>query len=219
MSAIDQQHIEYHLLRSNSTERGVREALSDLFAGDGTIYLVVGFFTYNGYRTIRDDIQSFLERSKSNQLKLIVGPAIDQFSPRIASDLWKLNENEQVDICSFRHGLHAKLYFRDGPNPHVILSSANLTQVGFRYNLELGIEIRAETRTHPHIQPFIDWVDDIAERSETLRRRDLFAGMQLWNSLVNWSNKARLLPPRHIAKRVGPIVLLLIVVGVLMRFV
>ena len=218
MASVELAEVEYRLLKSDPADRRVTDALDDLFSGDGTIYLIVGFFTFNGYRSIRDDIENFLDRKPENHLNLVVGPASDQFSPRIADDLWDMDNGDQVDIYSYRRGLHAKLYLRDGPETHVILGSANLTQVGFRYNLELGIELISEDRDHPHVQPFIDWANELIDDANRMRRRDLYMPVQVWNSLVNWTNKGRLLPRRHVAKRIGPIVILLITVAVLARF-
>ncbi len=205
--------VHFRLLRSDTEERRCREALSRLFAGNGTIYLVVGFFTYNGYRAFREELIAFLEREPDNELYIVVGPGSDQFSPRIARDLWSLDVVDRIHLYTYRRGLHAKLYLRDGPEPMVIHTSANLTQVGFHYNVELGIELWGVDTDHPQIQPFIAWVDDLIERSQPLRKRDLLWVLQLWNSLINWTNKARLLPRRHIAKRVTPLLLLLVIVA------
>ncbi|MFW5984542.1 MAG: NgoFVII family restriction endonuclease, partial [Halobacteria archaeon] len=62
------------LLDTNSSEVRFKEALSRLFDGDGTIYLVSGYFTYQGYDAICDDIESFLERSEDNELIVVVSP-------------------------------------------------------------------------------------------------------------------------------------------------
>lgn len=207
-------HSGFRLLRSDTESRDCRTALTRLFAGNGTIYLVVGFFTYNGYRSIREEIVGFLEREPDNELYIVVGPATDQFSPRIAKDLWSLDTADRVHLRTHRRGLHAKLYLRDGPEPMVIHTSTNLTQVGFTYNLELGVERRAEDRTDPQIAPFIAWAEELVARSDQMRPRDLRWIVQLWNSIANWSNKARLLPRRHIAKRIAPFLVLLVVVAV-----
>ena len=209
----------FHLLGSGPDHRRITDALHDLFAGDGTIYLVVGFFTYNGYRAIREDIIAFLERSSENRLTVVVGPASDQFSPKIAQDLWGLDAAEQVDIYKYVRGLHAKLYLRDGPHPRLILGSANLTQVGFRYNLELGVEIVGADTTDHSIQPFLEWVRDLVERSEPIRRVDLLFPMPMLHSTINWTNKARLLPPRYVAKRLAPLFVLLLGVAILARII
>lgn len=206
--------IESQLLHSYPDGRSVKDALHDLFSGDGTIYLVVGFFTHNGYQAIRSDIKSFLEREETNTLKLVVGPATDQFSPRIAKDLDELDNGDQVKLFGYRRGLHAKLYMRDGPDPHVILTSANLTRVGFDYNLELGIEFFSSNADHPQIAAFREWLGDVIDRSQPIRRRDLFLSVQFMNTFINWTNKARLLPRRHIAKRIAPVVLLVLLIAI-----
>lgn len=204
----------YRLLDSNDTGRQIGQALTDLFGGDGTIYLIVGFFTYNGYRAFRSDVISFLERDPDNRLTLVVGPSSDQFSPKIAADLERIDEHGQVEIYKYRQGLHAKLYLRDGPEPMVILGSANLTQVAFRYNLELGIEISGGHSSHPHIEPFVDWAEELVAGAAPMGRLDLLVPVQIWNSLVNWTNKGRLLPAPYLAKRIAPILVLMIVIAV-----
>lgn len=205
---------EFRLLRSDTEQRECRAALSRLFGGDGTIYLIVGFFTYNGYRSIREEIIDFLERDPGNELHVVVGPATDQFSPRIAQDLRSLAAGDRVQVYTYRRGLHAKLYLRDGPDPMVIHTSANLTQVAFSYNLELGFQLVANDRSHPQIAPFIAWAEELVDRSKPMRRRDLLWIVQLLTSIANWSNKARLLPRRHIAKRMAPFLVLLVAVAI-----
>ncbi|OVE83237.1 phospholipase D family protein [Natronolimnobius baerhuensis] len=207
------------LLGTNDDDRRVQAALSDLFSGDGTIYIVSGYFTYQGYRSIRDDIVSFLERARDNELILVVGPASDQFSARIAYDLWALDEHDQIKLYKQSRGLHAKLYIRDGPRPNCIIGSANITQVAFEYNVELGLEMTRERTDHPDLRPFFDWVETLVDDSVPLRRRDLFGPVQVGSSFVNWSNKARLLPVRNVALRVVPVLLLVVMLAVLFRFV
>ncbi len=202
------------VLDTDDSDTRFQEALSELFDGDGTVYLISGYFTYQGYLTIREDIVSFLERSRENELVAIVSPASDQFSARIAHDLWKLDEHDQVHLYKKSRGLHAKLYFRDGPNPRCIIGSANITQVAFRYNIELNIDMTRESTDHPDLKPFLDWVRELEERSRPLRRRDVFAPVQVGGSFVNWSNKARLLPKRDVAIRVIPVLLLVFLFSV-----
>lgn len=213
MSHSQTAEIDYQLLQSGTRGRHVADALEELFAGDGTIYLVVGFFTHNGYQAIRDDILGFLRRDPENALKLVVGPATDQFSARIARDLWTIDTDDQVAIYKYPRGLHAKLYLRDGEHPHVIMGSANLTQVGFKYNVELGIEITGSDPDHPHIAPFIEWVEAFVGTAQPMSGRDLLLPVQLWNSIANWTNKGRLLPRRHVAKRLVPMAVLILVVS------
>ncbi|WP_440770743.1 phospholipase D family protein [Natronorubrum sp. DTA28] len=207
------------LLGTTDSNRRVQEALADLFAGNGTIYIVSGYFTYQGYLAIRDEIVSFLERARENELVAIVSPASDQFSARIAHDLWALDDHEQVRLYKQPRGLHAKLYVRDGPNPRCILGSANITQVAFEYNIELGLEMTRESCDHPDLRPFLEWVDEIVAMSEPLRRRDLFGPVQIGCSFVNWSHKARLLPTRNVVLRVVPVLISIVVLASLFRFV
>lgn len=200
------------LLDTHGSEIRFQEALSDLFAGDGTIYIVSGYFTYQGYLAIRDDIVSFLERSRENELISVVSPAADQFSPQIAHDLWSLDDHDQVRLYK-QSRLHAKLYFRDGPNPTCIIGSANITQVAFKYNIEVNAKITREAVDHPDLKPFHEWMRDLVDASDPLRRRDIFAPFQVSGSIVNWSNKARHLPKRNVALRVVPIIFLLMLVS------
>ncbi|MEY7850171.1 phospholipase D family protein [Natrarchaeobius sp. A-rgal3] len=207
------------LLSTNGIGRRIQEGLTELFGGNGTVYLVSGYFTYQGYRSIRADVVSFLERSRDNELVVIVGPASDQFSPRIAYDLWTLDDHDQVQLYKQSRGLHAKLYLRDGPNPTCIIGSANITQVAFEYNVELNLQLTRERPDHPDIEPFLEWLEEIIATSKPLRRRDLFPPVLVGSSFVNWSNKARLLPMRNVVLRVIPILLLLFVLAGLFRLV
>lgn len=207
------------LLTTDDPDRRFQDALAELFAGDGTIYIVSGYFTYQGYRAIRSDIVAFLGRSPENELIVVVGPASDQFSARIAHDLWTLDNTDQIQLYKQPQGLHAKLYVRDGPNPRCIIGSANITQVAFKYNIELSVEITRADPQHPDIQAFLTWARDLVAASRPLRRRDIYAPVQVTSSVRNWSNKARLLPRRDVALRVLPVVLLVIIVAGLVRFV
>ncbi|MDZ7731464.1 MAG: phospholipase D family protein [Natrialbaceae archaeon] len=207
------------LLGTRNTDRTAQAAIADLLAGDGTVYLISGYFTYQGYRTIRPHIVEFLERSRENELIVIVGPASDQFSARIAYDLWSLNDHDQISLLKQRRGLHAKLYLRDGNDAHCIIGSANITQVAFKYNIELGLEFNRDSIDHPDIAPFHDWAETMVEQSRPLRRRDLLVPAQVGSSFLNWSNKARLLPVRNVAIRVMPILLALVVLATLFRFI
>lgn len=193
------------LLDTDRSDVRFQEALADLFSEDGTIYVVSGYFTYQGYRAIRADIVAFLERSRDNELIVVVGPASDQFSSRIAHDLWTLDDHDQVHLYKQPRGLHAKLYIRDGPNPTCILGSANITQVAFKYNTELNVEITRESGDHPDLKPFLEWVRNLVDASEPLRRRDLLPPYQVGGTVANWSNKARHLPRRNVALRAVPV--------------
>lgn len=207
------------LLGTDDSGRRFQEALSELFDGDGTVYLVSGYFTYLGYLAIRDDVVSFLERSRENELVAVVGPASDQFSARIAHDLWKLDDHGQVRLYKQPRGLHAKLYLRDGPEPQCIIGSGNITQVAFEYNIELNVDLTRASSDHPDLVQFLEWLDELVADSEPLRRRDVFGPVQVGSSFVNWSNKARLLPMRNVALRVLPILLLVVFLAGLFRVV
>lgn len=198
------------LLDTDTSDIRFQEALSDLFAEDGTVYIVSGYFTYQGYHAIRDDIVTFLERSRENKLIAVVSPTADQFSPRVAHDLWKLDDSDQVRLYKQPRGLHAKLYLRDGPNPTCILGSANITQVAFKYNTEVNVKITRDSIDHPDLKQFHEWMIELVEESEQLRRRDLLAPFQVGGSIVNWSNKALYLPKRNVALRVISVLLILL---------
>ena len=201
------------VLDTGTTDRRFQEAIIELFSGDGTIYLVSGYFTYQGYQRIRDAIVSFLERSSENELVAIVGPASDQFSARIAQDLWSLEQSDQVRLYKFSRGLHAKLYLRDGPNPQCIVGSSNLTQVAFSYNVELNVEFSRDHRDHPDMKALMGWIDEMLDASKPLARRDVHLPMLVGGSIVNWSNKAQLLPVRTIFIRVISVIVLLVVLA------
>lgn len=208
MERADQSSVQ--LLETDSSDIRFQEALAELFAENGTVYIVSGYFTYQGYRAIRDDIVSFLERSRENKLVAVVSPASDQFSPRIAHDLWSLDDDDQVKLYKQPQGLHAKLYIRDGPSPMCLLGSANITQVAFKYNIELNVKIARESIDHPDLKPLLDWMLELIETSDELRRRDLLPPVQIGGSVINWSNKARHLPKRNVVLRVVPALLVLV---------
>ena len=203
--------LAFELIDTDSTDRRFQQRLSALFSGDGTIYLVSGYFTQQGYRSIRNDIRSFLERSQANRLILVVGPSSDQFSSRIAHDLWSMDHAAQIEIYKQPRGLHAKLYLRDGPDPRCIIGSANITQVAFEYNIELNIELRELGDDPSTLEPFRDWVEELVAKSSRLRRRDILPPVLILGSMIKWSNKARILPVRHVALRVIPLIVLLLV--------
>lgn len=209
----------FELVGTGTADRRFTDALADLFAGNGTIYLVTGFFTYNGYRTIRDDIISFLERSRDNTLEVVIGPSSDQFSARIAEDLWAIDPSDQITIYKRPRGLHAKLYLRDGPDPHMILTSANLTRVGFQYNVELGMELTCTHAEHPQLSEFTDWANDFVANSSQLRKRDISTPYLIGNSVLNWTNKGRLLPRRYVLRKLVPMAILLIGLSSVFRFI
>ncbi|AFZ73607.1 phospholipase D family protein [Natronobacterium gregoryi] len=190
---------DIELVNNRWGDRTVDEQLRTLFEGDGTIYLVTGFFTYNAYHTLRPDIEAFLSRSTENELVIVVGPTADQFSATIARDLWQLDSGEQVHLYKYPDGfLHAKLYVRTGEHPAVVVGSANLTQVAFEQNLELSAYVEGDGPDDARIEPFADWIDDLLEVCKPVRRRDLFKPVMLSKTLVNWTKKGKLLPSRAV---------------------
>ncbi|MFP8888645.1 phospholipase D family protein [Natrialbaceae archaeon A-CW2] len=212
-------HPAFGLLDTDESDLRFQQALTELFADDGTVYLISGYFTYQGYLAIRDAIVAFLERNRDNELVVVVGPASDQFSPRIAYDLWSLNTHDQVEVYKRPRGLHAKLYLRDGPNPSCIIGSGNITQVAFEYNVELNVQFTRDRADHPDFLPFLEWLDELLSASKPLGRRDLLAPMLFVASIINWTNKARLLPMRNVALRVLPILFLLVLLAGVFRLV
>ena len=209
----------FELVDTDRTDLRFQEALSELFSDDGTIYLVSGYFTYQGYQAIRDDVAAFLERSRDNELVVVVGATSDQFSARIATDLRSLDEHDQVRLYKQPRGLHAKLYFRDGPQPRCIVGSANITRVAFEYNTEINVTIERDRPDHPDLEPFREWVDELVDESTRLRRRDVFSPVLICGSVVNWSNKARILPVRNVILRAVPVVILLFLFGGMVRLI
>lgn len=198
----------WKLVDTQPGEHGFKDAIRDLFDGDGTVYLVTGFFTENAYRLFRDDIVAFLERSPDNALVVIANPSMDQFSAGVIRDLRRLNVPGEVTLLKYPYGfLHAKLYLRDGPEPMAVMGSANLTRGSFDYNLELGVTVRGES---DDIEPFRAWLDELVELSVPIRRRDQFLPMRLGATIVNWGNKGRLLPARQVFTRLTPILLVII---------
>lgn len=195
-------------------EHLVEHSIRSLFDGDGTIYLVTGFFTENAYRSIESDIAAFLDRDPANELVVMANPTADQFSKHIVQDLRSLDVAGSVRLLQYPDRfLHAKLYVRDGPEPMAILGSANLTRGAFEYNLEVGVVIEADDPGDPSVDPFIDWVQTLAAESVPITRRDLFFPIRVSRSVSNWVNKGRLISPRLAAGRATPV--LLVIVGLL----
>lgn len=201
-------------------EHLVEDTIRDLFAGDGTIYLVTGFFTGNAYRLLRDDIADFLERSSENRLVILANPSADQFSKWVIRDLRRIEESDRLQLLKYPHGfLHAKLYVRDGPEPMAIIGSANLTRGAFDYNLELGLVVEGDGPDDPDVGRFVEWVEKVIEYSRPIKRRDLFLPVRMSMTVINWVNKGRLLPVKHVATRLTPILLVLFGALVLWRII
>lgn len=79
--------------------------------------------------------------------------------------------------------------------------------MAFEYNTEINVEITRDSIDHPELKMFHDWMLNLVERSEPLRRRDILAPFQVGGSVINWSNKARYLPKRNLALRALPFLL------------
>ncbi|ARS91782.1 phospholipase D family protein [Natrarchaeobaculum aegyptiacum] len=190
---------DIELVNNRWGSQTVDDQIRRLFAEDGTIYLVTGFFTYNAYHALRSEIEDFLSRNRDNELVIVVGPAADQFSPTIARELRSVDDGDQVHLYKYPNGfLHAKLYVRTGENPAVVIGSANLTQVAFRQNLELSAYVECDGPEDERLTVFLEWIDDLLEVCEPIRRRDLFKPIMMSKTLVNWANKGKLLPSRAV---------------------
>lgn len=201
-------------------EHLVEHSIRSLFDGDGTIYLITGFFTENAYRSLRDDIIDFLKRRADNTLVVVANPTADQFSKSVATDLRSLDAPGSVRLLQYpRSFLHAKLYLRDGPDPMVILGSANLTRGAFAYNLEVGLVIEGDGPDDPEVRPFLDWTEELVAESTPISRRDLFFPVRVVNSVINWLNKGRLIPARFAATKAAPLMLAIVGLFALVKLV
>ena len=181
----------------------IAESLTRLFDGNGTVYLVPGYFTREAYALIRDDIVAFLERDPENELLVVVSPTADQFTPSVGRDLRGLGD--RVQVYAYPHGcLHAKLYLRVGPEPFAIIGSVNLTRVALEQNVELGLIIEPESAgadagtSRARIDRLAEWTEELVATSRPIRGRDLHWPVMAFNSLSIWVNKARLLPRRRL---------------------
>lgn len=152
----------WRLIDTLGRDSEVEEAIRALFAGNGTVYLVTGFFTGNAYRTIRDDIEAFLERSPENELVVLANLAADQISKWVIHDLRRLGDGTRLRMVKYPYGfLHTKVYVRDGPEPMAIIGSANLTRGAFEYNLELGLVLEGDGPDDPDVARFVEWVEEV----------------------------------------------------------
>ena len=190
-------------------DRQADDQIRSLFAEDGTIYLVTGYFTESGYRELRPDIADFLERSRENRLVIVVSPSADQFSPAIVSDVERLDSEDQVSLLSYPDGcLHAKLYLRTGDRPAAIVGSANLTRVGFEQNLELSVKFEDDALDGEALDAYVEWVERLVAASRPIRRWDVLRVRMIATSLGIWFNKARLLPTRALLRQPAVYILL-----------
>lgn len=194
----------FQLLNDQVWPTGVEQEIQKLFSENGTVYLVSGFFTYNAFDRLRPDIASFLRRSPENELVIMASMSADQFSPQIVRELSKLDDGDQVEIWRYRDGfMHAKLYFRDGSTPAVVLGSANLTKVAMAQNFELCVSFEPN---EPQLDELQTFVDALLERCQLVRQRDLFTPLMIYRTIANWSNKGRMITPRTMIRhpvRVG----------------
>lgn len=206
---------EFDLVTNRWGDHSVEAQIRSLFDGDGTIYLITGFFTANAFRVLRPDIESFLARDPTNELVIVITPSADQFTASIAKALERLDGDDRVRLYKYPEGfLHAKLYVRDGPEPAVIIGSANLTRVAFGQNLELNVHIDGRERAD-EIEPFLEWIDALLEVCVPIRRRDLLRPVMVANTVQNWANKGRLIPTGTIVKQPSFYVFLALIFGYL----
>lgn len=183
----------------------VEAAVRELFAGDGTVYLVTGFFTEAAYRDLRDEIEAFLDRSPTNTLEVLVTPSADQFAKAVVRDLRGHLWN-QVHLWTYPgRFVHAKVYVRDGPDPVAIIGSANLTRAAFRYNLEVALVVEGHGPDDPAVAPYLDWVEGVLAEARPLERSDLSTPVRMARTVRNWTAKGRLIPHEQLVARLRPV--------------
>lgn len=196
---------QWQLVDTRPDGPALEAAVRDLFAGDGTIYLVTGFFTEAAYGDLRREIERFLDRSPSNHLEVLVTPSADQIAKAIVRDL-RADFEDQVGLWTYPgRFVHAKLYLRDGPEPVAIIGSANLTRGAFRYNLEVALVVEGDGPDDPAVTPYRDWVTSVLADARPLARRDLATPVRVARMVRNWTAKGRLIPPDQLAGRLRPV--------------
>jgi len=167
---------QYSLIDNTFSERKVVDAVTDLFAEDGRVYIVAGYFSLRGYDELRSSIEHFLSREEENQVTLIVGTEPDQFAARIAYDLWQLNSESKgkAEILKYEgQFLHTKHYVRDNESPAVVMGSANFTKQGLEEHLELVSYYRTTDAEDPIAVQHVQWFDSVIDASTPVTEEDL----------------------------------------------
>jgi len=165
----------YDLIDNIFTEREIERAMQDLFAEDGTVYIIAGYFSLSGYKLIKESISDFLERKKDNEIYIVVGTDPNQFSATIAHDLWDMDKGrDQINLLKYDENfVHTKHYVRENENPAIILGSANFTLEGFQQHLELVSYYEAEGSGDSIAQQHIEWFESLIEECECVTEEDL----------------------------------------------
>lgn len=190
--------VESEVYDNRLTGRLVADAVLKLFEGDGTIYLATGYFTWSGYLTIRDALVEFLARDPDNEVYVVVSTGADQFSRLVARALWDLDVDGRVHLLSYRDGfIHPKLYLRDGPEPALVMGSANLTWDGLGKNLELAWYYAPDEPDAVYL-PHLTWIRAFTAESTPVTERDLTLRARLRKTAQTWGNKGRINIPSMI---------------------
>ena len=185
--------VEHELFDNRVTGRLVAEAVLRLFEGDGTIYLATGYLTWSGYLTICDRLDDFLDRDPGNRLVVVVSTGADQFSRLVAHALWDHEHADRIQLLTFRDGfIHPKLYLRDGPEPALVMGSANLTWDGLGKNLELASYYAPDEPDDPIFGDYIDWMVAFVSRSVPITPADLTRRVRLRRTYDTWTSKGRI---------------------------
>lgn len=169
--------MKYQLADNQFTEETVENAVQRVLSEDGTIYLVAGYFKPSGYFMIKDAIEGFLDRDEDNRIKVVVGTKVDQFSARIAHDLWNMDEernNDQIELLKYEGTfLHSKHYLRESDDGNaVILGSANISADAFHSHLELVSYYESDDKDDI-IEKHLSWFSQLIEEAEEVTEEDL----------------------------------------------
>ncbi|SNZ11988.1 PLD-like domain-containing protein [Natronoarchaeum philippinense] len=185
--------VEQAVFDNRFTERLVVEAVRRLFDADGTVYLATGYLTWSGYLAIRDKILEFLARSPDNRVVIVVSTGADQFSRLVATALWNLDFDDRIRLLTYRDGfVHPKLYLRDGPDPALVMGSANLTWDGLGKNLELAWYYEPDDPADPVFQSHLEWMLRFVTACDRVTPADLKRYVRLRKTIDTWTSKGRI---------------------------
>ncbi|MFC7133069.1 MULTISPECIES: phospholipase D-like domain-containing protein [Salinibaculum] len=191
--------VEHELFDNRLTERLVADAVSRLFEADGTVYLATGYLTWSGYLALRDPLTEFLYRNPENRLVVVVSTGADQFSRLVANALWEHEQADRIRLLTYRDGfIHPKLYLRDGPEPALVMGSANLTWDGLGKNLELAFYYAPDDSDDRIYQDYLRWMVAFVGESTPVTARDLSRRVRLRRTLDTWGSKGRINLPTMI---------------------
>lgn len=183
--------VESEVYDNRLTGRLVAEAVLRLFERDGTLYLATGYFTWSGYLTIRDALLDFLTRDPDNEVYVVVSTGADQFSRLVADALWELDVDDRLHLLTYRDGfIHPKLYLRDGPDPALVMGSANLTWDGLGRNLELTWYYEPDEPDEV-FTPHLEWIRAFTAAATPITEADLTWQARLRKTTRTWLNKGR----------------------------